>query len=59
MIKGNENWYGAGHNSVYTFNGTDYIFFHAYDAKEEGKSKLKIAKLEWDQSNWPKKVEFE
>lgn len=53
VVKGNENWYGAGHNSAYTFGGTDYIFFHAYDANDEGAPKLKVAKLEWDENNWP------
>lgn len=53
VVKGNENWYGAGHNSAYTFDGIDYIFFHAYDANDEGAPKLKVAKLEWDENNWP------
>jgi arabinan endo-1,5-alpha-L-arabinosidase len=52
LIQGNENWYGAGHNSTYTFNGKDYIFFHAYDAKDKGTPKLKIAELAW-LDNWP------
>ena len=37
----------AGHNSTYTFNGKDYIFFHAYDAKDKGIPKLKIVELAW------------
>ena len=53
LIQGNENWYGAGHSSTYTFNGIDYIFFHAYDAKDNGKPKLKIAELIWDEDWWP------
>lgn len=54
LIQGNENWYGAGHNSTYTFNEKDYIFFHAYDANDKGASKLKVAELEWDKDQWPK-----
>jgi arabinan endo-1,5-alpha-L-arabinosidase len=54
IIEGNENWYGAGHNSTYTFNEKDYIFFHAYDANDKGASKLKVAELEWDKDQWPK-----
>ena len=53
LVEGNENWYGAGHNSTYTFKGKDYIFFHAYDAKDKGIPKLKSAELEWE-NNWPK-----
>ncbi|HEX9602067.1 MAG TPA: arabinan endo-1,5-alpha-L-arabinosidase, partial [Mariniflexile sp.] len=53
IIEGNENWYGAGHNSTYTFNETDYIVFHAYDANDNGSPKLKIAKLSWDNDYWP------
>ncbi|PKD19693.1 ABC transporter substrate-binding protein [Salegentibacter salinarum] len=52
VIQGNENWYGAGHNSVYTFNGKDYMFFHAYDAQDGAKPKLKIKELSWDKG-WP------
>lgn len=53
IIQGNENWYGAGHNSTYTFEGKDYIFFHAYDAKNNGIPKLVIKELEWDKEFWP------
>ena len=54
LIEGNKNWYGAGHNSTYSFDGKDYIFFHAYDANDEGTPKLKVAELEWDAQGWPK-----
>ncbi|MBZ9629528.1 arabinan endo-1,5-alpha-L-arabinosidase [Salegentibacter sp. LM13S] len=53
VVQGNENWYGAGHNSTYTFNGKDYMFFHAYDANDKGAPKLKVAELEWDEEQWP------
>ena len=53
LLQGNEKWYGVGHNSVYTFDGTDYIVFHGYDAADEGKSKLMIKKLNWDNEGWP------
>ncbi|WMI66774.1 arabinan endo-1,5-alpha-L-arabinosidase [Aestuariibaculum sp. YM273] len=53
LVEGNKNWYGAGHNSTYTFNGKDYMFFHAYDANDNGSPKLKIAELVWDELGWP------
>jgi arabinan endo-1,5-alpha-L-arabinosidase len=53
LIQGNENWYGAGHNSAYTFDGKDYIVFHAYDAKQNGRPVLKIDQLQWDDALWP------
>ncbi|HEX8462721.1 MAG TPA: arabinan endo-1,5-alpha-L-arabinosidase [Segetibacter sp.] len=48
----NKNWFGAGHNSAYTFDGKDYIVYHGYDAKDKGRSKLIIEELLW-QDGWP------
>jgi arabinan endo-1,5-alpha-L-arabinosidase len=53
VLAGNENWPGVGHNSAYTFNNKDYIIFHAYDASENGKPKLLIRELNWDDKGWP------
>ena len=53
VIEGNKDWPGVGHNSAYTFDGIDYLVFHAYDVKDEGKPKLKISKIEWDSNGWP------
>lgn len=50
---GDEAWPGVGHNSVYTFDGVDYLVFHAYDAADQGKPKLKIETLGWDDGGWP------
>ncbi|HEX6427363.1 MAG TPA: arabinan endo-1,5-alpha-L-arabinosidase [Niastella sp.] len=47
------NWSAVGHNSVYTFDGKDYIIYHGYDAKDNGKSKLIIKELGWDAFGWP------
>jgi arabinan endo-1,5-alpha-L-arabinosidase len=52
LLAGNASWPGVGHNSVYTFDKVDYIIFHAYDAADEGKPKLKIRPLTWD-NGWP------
>ncbi len=53
LLQGDENWYGIGHNSAYTFNGTDYLIFHGYDAHDEGKPKLIIKEMQWDPNAWP------
>ncbi|WP_420458140.1 arabinan endo-1,5-alpha-L-arabinosidase [Neolewinella sp.] len=53
VVRGNEDWYGAGHCSAYTFDGTDYLFFHAYDAGDEGHSKLMTREISWTDGGWP------
>jgi arabinan endo-1,5-alpha-L-arabinosidase len=53
VLAGNENWPGTGHNSVYTFDGKDYLVFHAYDTADNGKSKLKIIEIDWTSDQWP------
>jgi arabinan endo-1,5-alpha-L-arabinosidase len=46
------SWPGVGHSSSYTFDGIDSLYFHAYDAADEGRPKLKIEKIKWD-NGWP------
>lgn len=53
LLVGDANWYGVGHNAVVSFDGTDYLVFHGYDAQDEGKPKLNIRKLDWDKDGWP------
>lgn len=53
LIQGDQNWFGAGHNSTYTFDGKDYIIYHAYDAKQKGRPVLQIKQLKWDDGLWP------
>ena len=53
VLQGDERWAGLGHNSVYTFEGNDYIIFHAYDSNDGGKPKLRIEKLIWNEQGWP------
>ncbi|MCP5531701.1 MAG: arabinan endo-1,5-alpha-L-arabinosidase [Akkermansiaceae bacterium] len=47
-----ENWAACGHPSAYTFGGKDYLVFHAYDLKDDGKSKLRIREIDWH-DGWP------
>jgi arabinan endo-1,5-alpha-L-arabinosidase len=48
----NVKWFGAGHNSVYSFDGKDVIVYHGYDAKDNGRAKLVVEELEWE-DGWP------
>lgn len=53
VAEGNENWFGVGHNSTYTFNDKDYMFYHGYDAHDNGRPKLIVSELDWDDELWP------
>lgn len=52
VLAGDENWSGLGHNAVCTFEGEDYLVYHAYDAKDNGRPKLQMRKLRWVRG-WP------
>ena len=52
LLQGDNNWNGVGHNAVTSFDGIDYLIFHGYDAKDKGKSKLRMEKLKWV-NGWP------
>lgn len=53
LLAGNAEWAGVGHNSAYTFDGKDYLVFHAYENADHGLQKLKIAEIKWDSADWP------
>lgn len=57
LAQGDENYFAVGHNSTYTFDGKDYIFYHAYDKKQNGRPKLVVKELQWDADQWPKLIE--
>ena len=53
VVQGDQEWYGVGHNAAYTFDGKDYLIYHGYDAKDNGRSKLIIRPMQWDAQDWP------
>ena len=53
LLAGDKNWAGQGGCSVYTFDGKDYLVFHAYEMADNGLQKLRIARLNWDVNGWP------
>ena len=53
VLQGDKDWFGVGHNSVYTFDNADYLVFHGYDGADRGHAKLRIEPLAWDAAGWP------
>lgn len=52
VLEGNENWVALGHNSAYTFDGQDWLVFHAYESADNFLQKLRILPINWDEG-WP------
>ncbi|MGQ8364501.1 arabinan endo-1,5-alpha-L-arabinosidase [Glaciecola sp. 1036] len=52
VIEGNDNWVALGHNAAYTFDGKDYLVLHAYETADNGKQKLRILPMTWE-DGWP------
>jgi len=51
-LKTNNRWAAHGHSSTYTFDGSDYLVFHAYDATADGEAKLMVEEIQW-RDGWP------
>jgi len=46
-------WKGPGHNGILLEDGTYWMVYHAYDAKQIGIPKLRIESISWDSNGWP------
>ena len=53
VVKGNDSWPGVGHSATVTFDGVDYLVFHGYDTADNGRPKLWIRRIHWDEEGWP------
>ena len=53
IADGNDRWAAVGHQAAYTIDGRDYLIFHAYDRNDNGRSKLLIKEISWDENGWP------
>jgi arabinan endo-1,5-alpha-L-arabinosidase len=53
VVRGDPDYPGVGHQAAVTFDGTDYLLYHGYDAHDNGRSKLIIRLLQWDADGWP------
>jgi arabinan endo-1,5-alpha-L-arabinosidase len=51
LFAGDERWKGPGGQDTLD---DDLLVFHAYDAADGGKAKLRLAKLSWDADGWPR-----
>jgi arabinan endo-1,5-alpha-L-arabinosidase len=52
VLAGNEDWVALGHNAAYTFDGKDYLVFHAYETADNALQKLRILPIGWE-DGWP------
>ena len=44
---------GPGHVAILREKGADYIVYHAYDKRAQGRSTLRIKRLGWTADGWP------
>lgn len=44
---------GAGSNDIFFIGERSYNIFHAYDAEDGGRAKLRLASIVWDAEGWP------
>lgn len=49
VLQGDERWKGPGGQDVVG----DALVYHAYDARDGGRPKLRISALQWDAEGWP------
>lgn len=52
LLPEDKKWAGWGGQSVYHFDGADYVVFHAYENADNDYHRLKIEKIHW-KDGWP------
>lgn len=53
LVEGGPRWKGPGHQAVVQNGKNDTLVFHAYDAENNGRPMLQLAKITWDREGWP------
>lgn len=52
-----KRWRGPGHVAILRDGPTDYIVYHSYDSRNNGRPTLRIARLGWTADGWPVAVQ--
>ena len=53
LLRGNRDFRGSGHSAFLQDGDNDYLVYHAYDAKQEGRPTLRISPVAWTDDGWP------
>ena len=53
LIGPNSEYFGVGHSAAYQFDGQWYFLSHAYVKSENGRAKLFLRKMNFDEKGWP------
>src|SRR5207244_2695739 len=53
LLQSNGRVRGPGHCAILSDKGRDLLFHHFYDADDNGKAKLQVRPIQWDQTGWP------
>ena len=54
ILASTDRWRGPGHNAVIDYAGSAWLVHHAYDAQRNGVPTLRVERLLWDASGWPR-----
>lgn len=53
LLQGNRDFRGPGHSAFLRDADQDYVVYHAYDTKKDGRPTLRISPVAWTADGWP------
>lgn len=53
VLDSEDRWIGPGHASILERSGREWLVHHYYDRELNGRSRLRMVPLTWDQDGWP------
>lgn len=53
VLDGQGRYRGPGHNAVLAAGGQSWLFYHTYDALDDGIPRLQVRPLSWGADGWP------